>query len=91
MIGATSLILTLLFSTEPFGLCALKSFKGISSLTNSIIPPPEVFLSSRDREVKPLISDWLEEEDESTFIPSNLYRAISCSISNLFLKDFKLI
>ena len=36
MIGATSLILTLLFSTELFGLCTFKSFEGISSLTNSI-------------------------------------------------------
>ena len=82
-----------IFSTELFGLYWLKSFEGICSLTNNIIPPPELFLSSRNGTIKPFIANWFEGKDGSTFVSetskmSNLSWTISRSISNLFLEEF---
>ena len=62
-------------------------------LTNSIIPPPELFLSSWNGTLKPFIANWLEGKDGSTFVSetskmSYLSWTISCSIANLFLKEF---
>ena len=76
-----------------FGWYSLEIFEGISSLTNSIIPPPELFLSSRSGEIKPFIANWLEGNERSTFVSeiskmSNLSLTVSRSISNLFLKEF---
>ena len=42
---------------ELFGLYSLKSFEGIFSLTISIIPPPVLFLSRRNGELKPSIAN----------------------------------
>ena len=67
MIGATSLILALIF-LKLFGLYSLKSFEGISHLTNSIIPPVELFLSSRNGELKLSNVNWLERNEGSTFV-----------------------
>ena len=81
------------FSTELLHLYPLKSFEGICSLTNIIIPPPELFLSSRNGDLKPSIANWLEGNEGSTFVSeiskmSNLSWTISRSISNLFLKEY---
>ena len=81
-----------IFSTELSRLYWLKGFEGISSLTNSIIPPPKPFLSSRNETLKPSIGS--KDKDRSTYVSetskiSNLSRRISRTISNLFLKDFK--
>ena len=56
-----------IFSTELFGLYSLKGFEGISSLTNFMIPPPELFLSSRNGELKSSIVNWLDGNGGSTF------------------------
>ena len=68
-----------IFSVELFGLHSLKSFEGISSLINNIMPPPQSFLSSQDGELKPSLPNWLNGKDESTFVSeitkmSNLLR-----------------
>ena len=52
-----------IFSTEQFGLYSLKSFEGASSLISSIMPTPELFLSSRHGELKLIIPNWLERKD----------------------------
>ena len=52
-----------MLSTELLGLYLLKSFEEISFLTNSVIPPPELFLSSRKGTLKPSIANWLEGKD----------------------------
>ena len=57
-----------MLSIELLGLYLLKSFEGISSLTNSVITPPELFLSSRKGTLKPSIANWLEGKDSSTFV-----------------------
>ena len=57
-----------IFSTELFGLYSLKSFEGISSLSNSMIPPPKLFLSSQNGELKNSIANWLERKKRSPFV-----------------------
>ena len=51
-----------------FGLYSLKSFEEIFFLKNSIIPPPELFLSSRNEERKLLTANYLEGKDGSTLV-----------------------
>ena len=70
-----------------------KSFEGTSSLTNRIIPPPELFLSSQIGELKASITNCFEGKDGSTLVSemskiSNLTWTICRSISNLFFKEF---
>ena len=55
-------------STELCDLYSLKSFEEISSLANSIIPPPELFLSSRNGEVKPCFAIWIEGNEGCNFV-----------------------
>ena len=73
-----------IFSTELFDLFWIKSFEGISSLTNSIIPPPELFLSIRNGRLKPSIGHWLKGKDGSTFVLETSKIMISRSVSWFF-------
>ena len=62
-------------------------------LANSIILPPELFLSSRNGTLKHFNANWLEGKDGSFFVSEtskmfNLSWTISRSILNLFLKEF---
>ena len=86
-----------IFSTELFGLYSLKSFEGISSPTNSIMPPAELFLPSRNRELKASIANCLHGKDESTFVrrsakcliyPEQFLVAFQiCFLKNLYSSD----
>ena len=63
MIGATYLIVNFI-SKNYFQLSCLASIHltvlKVFFLTNSIIPPPELFLLRRNGELKPSIANWLE-------------------------------
>ena len=70
---------------------AFKSLEGISCLIRSIVPPPCCILSSLYGGI-----NWLEENKAPNFVSginktSMLFPIISWNISNLFLKEFKLI
>ena len=80
----------------PIEVSAFKSLEGISYLIKSIIPPPCCILSSLYGGVNPSRINQLEGNEASNFVSdinktSMLFPITSCNISNLFLKEFKLI